>query len=440
MAEEVARKGTALRGQDVTEKASPRAWFSLLAVALGIMVVQIDGTVVAAANPAIATDLAASPSQIQWVTTAYLLVLAGLLIPAGNLADRIGHKRAFLIGVGGFSLASLVCGIAPSVEVLIGGRVLQALFAALLGPAGLAVLKVSFPANKLPMALGLFGSVTAVALAGGPMLGGALIEYASWPWVFLVNLPFGMIGVVVGLLVIPDSGYRTKAPLDLWGAGTLTAAMVTVVWAVTSVQTSGWFSAAVLIPLFVGLVLLAVFIMIERRVEYPTMPLSLFADRSFAIGTVVMVATMFAFFAIMFYLMFFLQGVQGRNGLLAAVALLPLTAVFTVAAPLAGWATNRLGVRPTLVLGAAFTTTSLGLLATIGVDSSVLSLAPALVLAGFGAGFMMVAAIQAILGSAPAELAGVASGVQQSMQQLGRVSQIGGAGCAMLDRCRVPLS
>ena len=408
-------------GAGVAEKAKAPvgAWLSLIAVALGIMVVQIDGTVVAAANPMIAADLKATPGQIQWVTTAYLLVLSGLLIPAGTIADKIGRKKAFLIGVGGFSLASLLCGMSGSIEMLIGARVLQALFASLLGPAGLAVLKASFPPARLPAALGIFGAVTAVAMAGGPMLGGALVEYASWPWVFYINLPFGIIGVLVGLTVIKESAQRGSEPLDIPGAVLLTAAMVSGVWGITGAQDDGWGSGKTLGFIALGLALLAVFVLVEARTKHPMVALSLFKDRSVSVGLVLMIVTMLAFFAIVFYMMFYLQGVQGKSAIMAAVSLLPLTAVFTIASPLAGWATGKFGVKGTLGLGAVLLFAALMLFRTIEVDTSSWVLAPPLVLSGFGAGFLLVAAIQAIVGNAPVEKAGVASGMQQSMQQLG---------------------
>lgn len=395
------------------------AWLSLIAVALGIMVVQIDGTVVSIANPTIAADLGASPGAIQWVTTGYLLVLAGLLIPAGTVADKIGRKKAFLVGVGGFSLASLLCGLSGSVEMLIGARLLQAVFAAVLAPAGLAVIRAAFPPEKLPVALGWFGSVTAVALGGGPLLGGVLVEYATWPWVFFINLPIGVVGVLVGLTVIRESAERGSEPLDIPGAATLTLAMVSVVWGITGAQTSGWVSAQTLGFLALGFVLLGIFVIIEQRSPHPMVPIELFRDRSFSVGAVVMVVSMLAFFAILFYLTFFLQGVQGRGGIGAAVALLPLTAVFSVAAPVAGWIVGKLGVKSTLVLGSICTAGSLVSLLHIDIDTSSLTLAPSLVFAGFGAAFLIVAGIQAIVGSAPVDKAGVASGVQQSMQQLG---------------------
>ncbi|MFJ9679412.1 MFS transporter [Streptomyces sp. NPDC101194] len=406
-------------GKGGTVQTPAAAWLSLIAVALGIMVVQLDGSVVSVANPTIATSLHAGLEEIQWVTTGYLLVLAGLLIPAGLVADKIGRKSAFLIGVGGFSLASLLCGLSGSIEMLIGARVLQAIFGAMLGPAGLAVLRAAFPPEKLSVAFGWFGAVSAVALAGGPILGGVLVEYASWPWVFYINLPFGVVAVLVGRFVIKESTERVPQRLDLAGAITLTLALVSVVWGITRAQTNGWSSAQSLGFMGLGLALLVVFTIIEAKGSNPMVPLGLFRIRSFSVGCLVTMVTMFAFFAILFYLTFYLQGVQGKSALEAAVALLPLTLVFTVASPVAGAVTGKLGNRGTLLLGSVFTTISLVLLMRLEADTGMMTLAAPLVFAGFGAGFMMIPAIEAIVGSAPVDKAGVASGVQQSAQQLG---------------------
>ncbi len=408
-------------GSGEATKTTLRSWLSLIAVAFGIMVVQIDGTVVAIANPAIAADLKAGLDEIQWVTTGYLLVLAGLLIPMGTVADKIGRKKGFLLGVGGFTLASAVCGVAGSIEVLVGGRVLQAIFGALLVPSAMAVIRAAFPAEKLAMAIGIFSSFTALALAAGPILGGVLVEAASWPWVFFVNLPFGVLAVLLGLMCIKESTQGIPAPLDIPGAITLTLAMVSVVWAISNAQLKGWVSTHTLGFLGLGLVLLGVFLVIELKSRFPMVPLSLFRDRSLSIGTVLMVVVMFAFYAILFYLTFYLQGVQGKDGVAAGIALLPLTAVFTISSPVGGWVTGKLGLRGALVVGSVFVTGSLAVLLLLEADSGMLTLAPSLVLGGFGMGFMMVAATQAILGNAPVDKAGVASGVQQSMTQLGGV-------------------
>ncbi|GAA3569333.1 MFS transporter [Amycolatopsis ultiminotia] len=395
-----------------------RPWLTLLAVALGIVVIQLDGTIVSVANPAIAADLAAGPTQIQWVTTGYLLVFAGLLIPAGTVADKIGHKRVFLVGVGGFTLASLLCGISPNVEVLIAARVVQAAFAAGIGPAGLALIRKAFPADALPRALGMFGAVTAAALASGPLLGGALMALGSWHWVFFVNLPFGLLGAVVGSRVLPQARPETSQRMDFAGAVTVMASLASVIWGITSVQEHGWTAGPVAF-LVVGLVLLVAFVGVESRVRQPMVSLALFRNRTFAVGCVLSVVTMFVFFAIMFYLNFFFQAVQGKSAVDTGLAMLPLTAVFVIASPMAGWATERVGSRGTILIGSAAITASMVMLLGLVTDSSVLSLVVPLLLAGAGAGFLLVPAINLVVGSAPEEQAGVASGMQQATQQLG---------------------
>ncbi|WP_020502598.1 DHA2 family efflux MFS transporter permease subunit [Sciscionella marina] len=395
------------------------AWPSLIAVVTGIFVVMIDGTVVAVANPTIASDLHASPEGIQWVTNAYLLVLAGLTIPMGTLADKFGRKRLFLIGVGGFSLASLLCGLAGSIWLLVAARALQAVFGSMIGPAGIGVLRAAFPADKLSRALGIFGSISAIATAGGPIVGGLLVQYASWPWVFFINLPFGVLGVSLGLVIIRESSERIRQRLDLPGAITLTLAMASLVWGITRAQDSGWTSTTTLVFIALGLVLLAAFAVIELTVESPMVPLTLFRDRSLSIGIVLMIVVMFSMFSLMFFITFFLQGPQELTAVATGIALLPLSATSVVASPVSGWMTEKAGVRKTLVSGAVLLVIGLLLMQRIEAGSSVWELVPTFVIGGFGIGFMMVAATQAIVGNAPVDKAGVASGLQQSMTQLG---------------------
>ncbi|HEY0638861.1 MAG TPA: DHA2 family efflux MFS transporter permease subunit [Pseudonocardiaceae bacterium] len=390
-----------------------------MAVGVGIMMVQLDGTVVVVANPAIAADLNAGLTSLQWVITGYLLVLAGLLIPAGTLSDKIGRKKAFLIGVSGFTVASLLCALANSIEFLIGARVLQGVFGALLIPSALAVIKAAFPPEKLAMAIGLFSGVTAISLAGGPILGGVMVENLSWPWVFLINLPIGVVSIVVAVIYIKESRQERPQPLDVVGGLVLTFSIVSLVWGLTHTQEDGWASFNTIGFAVTGLVLLAVFIVIQQRRRFPMVPLELFRIRSLAVGCLLMIVTMFAFYAIIYYLNFFLQGTQGKSPLAAAVALLPLTLTFIVSAPLGGWATDKFGVKGSLVFGAVCIAATSLLLLRLEVESGGLTVGPPLVLAGIGIGFMMVAATQAIVGSAPVDKAGTASGMQQSLSQLG---------------------
>lgn len=394
-------------------------WAALVAVGLGALMLQLDSSIVSIANPAIAADLDASLGQIAWVTNAYLLLLAGLMIPAGALADKIGHKKALLIGLSGFTAASLLCGIAGSVEFLIFSRALQGLFGALIAPAGLAILRNAFPPEKMGLAFGAFGSVAAIATAGGPVVGGLLVENATWHWAFLINVPLGVIAVVVGALVIRETETLASARLDLPGALTLTLAMSSVVWALTGAQEHGWTSGRTIGFGVAGLVLLVVFILIQRKVTAPTVPLGLFKNRTFSLGVILMITTMLAFFVVLFYLTFYLQAVRGDGPAAAAVALLPLTIVFAISSPLAGTLAGKIGLRALMVIGAVLTAAALLLFMRLEVDSGFGVLAPPLVLAGFGVGFLNLGALQAIVGSAPPEKAGAASGIQQSSSQLG---------------------
>ncbi|MEW1616132.1 MULTISPECIES: MFS transporter [unclassified Streptomyces] len=395
------------------------AWLSLVTVGLGIMMVQLDGTVVVVANPAIAEDLDAGLNSLQWVMTGYLLVLAGLLIPAGNLVDKIGRRKGLVIGLVGFTAASMLCAAANTIELLIGARVLQGVFGAMLIPAALAVIKAAFPPEKLAMAIGLFSGVTAISLAGGPLLGGVMVEHLTWPWVFLINLPFGVLSVVLAMVFIKESKQQDPQPLDLPGGLTLSLSIVSLVWALTHGQEDGWGSVSTLGYIGLGLLLLLAFIILQMKRAHPMVPLELFRIRSLWVGCLLMIVTMFAFYAIIYYLNFFLQGMQGKSPMSASVALLPLTLTFIISAPLGGWATEKFGVKGSLSFGALCIAGTSLLLLRLNGDSGLLTLGPPLVLGGVGVGFMMVAATQAIVGSAPADQAGTASGMQQSMSQLG---------------------
>lgn len=395
------------------------AWLSLLAVVLGVFVVMLDGTVLFVANPAIANDLGASPAGIQWVTNAYALVLAGLMIPLGNLADRFGRKRMFLLGVGGFSLASLLAGLSFSIGMLIAVRVLQAAFGAMLIPAGMGVLRAAFPPERLARAMGVFAALAGVSFATGPIIGGLLVQYASWPWVFFINLPFGVIGVLIGGRIIAESGERHRQNFDLLGAASLTVAMVSLIWGITQAQEAGWTSPNTLIFVLLGLAFGGVFILIERKVAHPMMPLELFRNRTLSLGSVLMVMVMFSMLSLLFFVIFLLQGVLGQSAIVTGLGLLPFSVMFALISPFSGILTEKFGVRRLLVLGALLFAGGLLLMLRVDTSAGVLDLLPTFVLSGLGLGFMMVSATQAIVGSAPVEKAGVASGLQQSMTQLG---------------------
>ncbi|MFI1913090.1 MFS transporter [Nocardia sp. NPDC020380] len=407
------RSGTAKSGAPLS------AWLTLAAVAVGTLVVLIDGMAVMVAMPAIAEDLHASPAGIQWVGNAQLLALAGLTIPAGTLADRMGRKKAFLLGVGGFALCSLLCGLAPSIGLLLAARVVQGAFGALLMPAGLAAIRAAFPERRLPAAVGVLGSVAAVAAACGPLLGGVLVQHGSWRWTFFVNVPFGIVGVAVGVWVMTESAVRVYKRMDLAGAASSTIAIVAGVWAITDAQDHGWNSPRTIGLGMVGVLAFATFIVVERHVRNPMVPLGLFRNRSFTAGLALLTLTVSVLSAVIFYLMFFLQGAQGRNETAAAVALLPLTVVYAVSPLIGGVLVQKIGARTTLVIGAVCNAVAMTLMLRLTVDSGFAISAPPLALIGVGVGFLLVGSVDAVLAGTPVDKAGVTAGVKESVQQLG---------------------
>lgn len=397
---------------------APGARLTLVSVALATMVVQLDGTVLAVANASIASYFDVGLEGIAWVNTSYLLVMAGLMVPLGTLADRIGAKKALLIGVSGFALASVLAGISPSIAVLVAARVLQGICAAMLVPAGIAAIRQTFPEGRLGTAFGIYGIVSSLALIGGPLLGGVIVQAASWHWVFFINVPVAIVSVVLGAVVIPRAKETTNPPWDIFGALTLTFGLVGIVWGLQGTQDSGW-GAPTLLPVGAGVLLLAVFLAIEKRSKHPMVPLSFFRNRSFAIGVGLLAMAMAAFFAVAFYLLLFLQNTIEVGAAQTGLVSLAMTGASVVAALIAGTVSDRYGPRIVLFLGSLSLAIAMFLFTTLHVGTTAGSVVFPLVLVGLGVGAITTAATQAILGSAPAERAGVASGVQQSGQQLG---------------------
>jgi EmrB/QacA subfamily drug resistance transporter len=415
--------------EGTTRPAAPRTrrgygnpWLTLIAVAFGVTMVGLDATVVSIANPAIATSLHADLSGLQWVTNGYLLALAVSLVIAGRLADRFGRKRLFLAGIVLFAAASALVGMSDSIGMVVLWRVVQGLAGAMLQPASLAILRNTFPANKLNMAIGIWGGASALSVASGPIIGGLLVENVSWRSVFYLNIPVGLIALAIGLLVIRESrDHQATGSFDLPGVFLLAGSMFSLVWGLikaaglgfTNVLPLGFFAAAV--------ILAVLFVRRERRAGQPLLPLRLFRSVSLSTATILVTLGFFALFGALFFLTLYLQQVHGLSPMHAGVELLPLTSVFMISSPLAGALTARYGPRPLLAVGMLLNAIGLFGLSHLQVDSSYLNLWPWFVLMGFGFGFVIVAGTEAIVGNAPVELAGVAGGLQQTGMQLGGV-------------------
>ena len=394
-------------------------WLTLVSVALGVIMVALDGTVVAIANPEIGRDLGASLADLQWVTSGYLLALAVFLITAGKLGDRFGHKKIFITGIAGFALTSLAIGLSPAIGWVIGFRVLQGLFGAMLQPTALALLRAAFPAEKLNMAIGIWGASFGVSTAAGPVVGGLLVEHVNWESVFYITLPVGLIALGVGLWALKESTATSLARLDIPGIVLLSGAMFCLVWAIIKAPEWGWADRSTLGFFAATAVLTVVFLIWQARAAEPLLPLSLFRSASVSIGTVLMVLIAFAMFGAMFFLVFFLQNVHGLSPVEAGLRMMPMSLTMIVSSPLAGAVITKFGPRVPIIGGLVITTVAMFLLSRLEMDAAYSATAIPFVLLGLGLAPVMVAATDVIVGNAPEHLTGVASGLQQSAMQVG---------------------
>jgi len=397
---------------------------TLLAVAVGVMMVGLDGTIVAVANPAIQSHLHASLADIQWVTNAYLLALAVSLITIGKVGDRFGHKKVFLTGVTGFALSSAAIGlsgdIAGSIGLVIGFRALQGVFGAMLQPSALALLRETFPREKLNMAIGVWGAVIGASTAAGPIVGGLLVQHVNWEACFYVNVPVGVIALIMSLLVLRETPPSPAASsFDIPGIVTLSGSLFLLIWGLIKGPDYGWGSARTLAYLGGAAILAAAFVLREQRAAQPLLPLRLFRSRSLSAGVLLVVLLMFALFGAMFFMTFYLENVHGLDPVSAGVHLLPMTAMLIVGSPLSGLVITRIGPRIPMATGMLLAAVALfglsRLTATASPDDTIIWF----VLLGLGLSPVMVGATEVIVGNAPVELAGVASGLQSTAMQLG---------------------
>lgn len=395
-------------------------WVTLVTVAVGVMMVALDGTIVAIANPAIQDDLDASLADVQWITNAYFLALAVALITAGKLGDRFGHRQTFLIGVAGFAASSGAIGLSGSIAAVIVFRVFQGLFGALLMPAALGLLRATFPAEKLNMAIGIWGMVIGASTAGGPILGGVLVEHVNWQSVFFINVPVGIVAVVLGVMILLDHR-AANAPrsFDVVGIVLLSASMFALVWALIKAPEWGWGSGQTWVYIggsVVGFVLFSVW---ETKVKEPLIPLAMFRSVPLSAGVVLMVLMAIAFMGGLFFVTFYLQNVHGMSPVDAGLHLLPLTGMMIVASPLAGAMITKVGPRILLAGGMVCTAVAMFGISTLETDTGSGLMSIWFGLLGLGLAPVMVGATEVIVGNAPMELSGVAGGLQQAAMQIG---------------------
>ena len=396
-------------------------WWVLAAVSVGVVMVGLDASVVAIANPRIAADLNASLSDLQWITDSYLLALASLLIFGGKLGDMFGRRRMFLIGVVGFAATSVGIGLVGTVSGVIALRALQGVFGALLMPSTLAIVRDAFPAHKLNTAIGIWGAASGVSVAAGPILGGLLLERFSWESVFYINVPIAIVAVLLGTWAVVESRGEGTQHLDVAGILTLSGGLSLLVFGLIKAPEWGWLDPQTIAVLIGGVLVLGAFVMVERHTAEPLLPLRLFANRSLSIGAAVVTINFFALFGALFFMTLYLQNLQGWSPLATGVRTLPLSAAMVVAAPLSGVITEKFGPRPAMVSGLIGVAGGLILLSRLAADSGYGAIWPAFALLGAGIGLVLTASSEAIVGNAPVQDAGVAGGLQSTAVQLGAV-------------------
>ena len=397
-----------------------KKWWTLGAVAFGLFMIMLDNTIVNVALPAIEHSLHMSISSLEWIVTAYALTFAALLITGGKLGDMFGRRKMFIVGLVVFTLASLACGLAPSAGFLIGARAVQGIGAALMNPATLSIITATFPPKERGQAIGIWAGVSALALAIGPLLGGLIVDNINWHWIFYVNVPVGVVGIVVSYFFIKESRDTShEQSIDLPGLVTSGAALLALSYALIEGNNRGWTSPEIL-GLFVGAaVLLAVFIQLELRQRLPMLDLSLFKIGSFVGANLVAMLVSLGMFGVFFYISLYVQNVLGYSPTKAGAIFLPMTILIILVAPIAGKLSDRVGSRWLMGAGMSILGVSLLLYQRIGLHTGFWSLLPQLLLGGIGMALTMSPMTSAAMGSVPIDKAGVGSGVLNSFRQVG---------------------
>jgi DHA2 family methylenomycin A resistance protein-like MFS transporter len=400
----------------------------LIAVSLGYFMVILDATVVNVALPSLGRDLGGGVSDLQWVVDGYTLVFAGLLLSAGSLGDVLGGRRVFEVGLWLFTIASGACALVPSVPLLVAARLLQGLGAALLVPSSLALLRAAYPdARERARAVGLWGGVAGCAAASGPIVGGLAVAAVSWRAVFFVNVPIGLLGLWLAKRHLPPRTDSTGSGLDPAGqvAGVLALSLLT--FGLIEGGDLGWSSPLALGPLVAFPFALAAFVALERRIDTPMLPLGLFRSHTFSGSSYVGLAINLGFYGQLFVISLYFQQVRGYSALQTGLALLPMGVFVALSSVASGRLTGRVGPRVPMLVG--LTLAGLGFLGLIaaGAGTSYAVLVAPLIAIGFGMAMTMPAATAAIIEAAPADRAGIASGVLNASRQAG-----GAIGVALL--------
>ena len=400
---------------------SPRTVWTFVVTSVALFMVVLDNLVVSTALPVIRTDLGASLEELEWTVNAYTLTFAVLLLTGAALGDRFGRRRVFAIGLTIFTGASAAAALAPSMDALIVARAIQGIGGAIVTPLTLTILSDAFPKEKRGLALGAWSGIAGLAVAAGPLVGGAVVDGISWQWIFWLNVPIGILLLPLALRFLRE----TRGPassLDLPGLGLASVGLLGLVWGLIHGNGDGWTSPQIVASLTVGAVLTAGFVAWELRARAPMLPMRFFRDRAFAAANGASLFMYFGMFGSIFLLTQFLQTVQGHSPLGAGLRVLPWTAMPMVVAPIAGALSDRIGGRPLMAIGLSLQAIGLGWLAAVSTPTVPYSeLVVPFILSGTGMALFFAPVANVVLSAVRPEEEGQASGANNAIREVGGV-------------------
>jgi EmrB/QacA subfamily drug resistance transporter len=406
----------------------PSKWWTLVAVCVGTFMLLLDITVVMVALPPIQSALGASFSQLQWVVDAYALTLSAALLTAGSLADRFGHRRLFVLGLGLFGTASLICGFAQSPLMLILTRGAQGVGGAIMFSTALALLGHQYRGADRKIAFAIWGGVTGVSVALGPLVGGALIAAASWRWIFLINVPVGLVAVAIARFRTPASEVKPGGRIDVAGFIAFSGALGTLVYGLIRGTPSGWGSAPIVACLIACPVLLAAFVAIERRAAEPMFDLSLLRKPAFAGGSVAAFVANATLPALLLYIVIYLQNVLGYSALQTGLRLMVMSGGILICGAIAGRVSGKAPARALLGLGLAALGVGLLLMRGLDAGSHWTALIAGLALGGAGMGLVNPTLASVAVDVVSPDRAGMGAGINNTFRQVGVATGIAGLG------------
>src|SRR6478735_4648207 len=400
---------------------SKSVWWTFAITSTALFMVTLDNLVVTTALPVIRTDLHAGLSGLEWTVNAYTLTFAVLLLTGAALGDRFGRRLMFSIGLGIFTLASAAAALAPSIGALDAARAVQGLGAAIVLPLTLTILSSAVPEERRGVFLGAWGGISGLAVAFGPLVGGAVVSGLSWNWVFWLNVPLGLVLIPLALFQLDES----KGPfgrVDLPGLGLVSAGLFGIVWGLVRGNSLGWTSPEIVASLFVGAILVAGFVAWELRTDHPMLPMRFFRDRTFALANSASLLMSFGMFGSIFLLAQFFQTAQGYSPLQSGLRILPWTAMPMIVAPIAGALSDRIGGHKLMGVGLSLQATGLAWIAAVSTPTTpYASLVLPFILSGAGMALFFAPVANVVLSAVRRDEEGQASGANNAIRELGGV-------------------